>query len=569
LVPHAPGYDLSFMDRAANELLNDYELVKGQGRVPVNRQYEPVVEQVEEGPWEFSPTSAARQDLRGQVVRLLSRTENLEGETVSKSLELEWQGASGQMIRIVDMDKQLYAIPFISLSAIGYKTQPQYFLFTYSGQKNQSEELLIEVTMPLIAWAQLKRCCYVLCDGTRHKSCDMPDTGDGKFWEKKIQKLLVALKFHKISIPPTISRSSSEQSTSSLDKGQATLIGNTDPSNISNSANELLRKRPRPRTSPSQHSGSESDGFAPMRKKVKTGAAEIDRAIIASKSECLEPGKSSKGLFYSPVDSQDRQPVEIGDMVVRLRVPKNLASKRDSNDIFDGPWDVIRFNMFDHAYANSVPRDDDEFKKMLKTKVKLKFPRKSRVADRWVEIGRLLPVMDLKNTCLESLRGTIEASGPTIAECPAFRELHRQKESIERGSGNNGASIDLSGAPFNSEIEHADTNHPSQLEDDLHDQQKTNSDFESIGLVRIKKNLLIAIIDISSEGVGDIAYEIEKLRGKRLRRFIEHDMETDMEDPWVKRYQRVSVPEPQFARSLTDATMTRSLQRNSVGLGLY
>jgi hypothetical protein len=52
------------MDRAAEEVLNDSELVKGVGKVPVNRQIRAPEEPIVDKPFELSPSAYASKDIR-------------------------------------------------------------------------------------------------------------------------------------------------------------------------------------------------------------------------------------------------------------------------------------------------------------------------------------------------------------------------------------------------------------------------------------------------------------------------------------------------------------------------
>ena len=61
------GQDYTYMTRAAEETKNDYEYVKGVGKVPVNQQIPEPVERVEGYPAEVSPGVYALQDIDFQL----------------------------------------------------------------------------------------------------------------------------------------------------------------------------------------------------------------------------------------------------------------------------------------------------------------------------------------------------------------------------------------------------------------------------------------------------------------------------------------------------------------------
>jgi hypothetical protein len=158
---------------------------------------------------------------------------------------------------------------------------------------------------------------------------------------------------------------------------------------------------------------------------------------------------------------------------------------------------------------------------MGKTKVKLNFPNGS-CASPWVELGRLLPVLDTKYV----YSGEIHASNITVADHEAFKKL---RQDLITGKA-------------------VDEDEDSQMGDT--EPQPVTSDepvIHPVLFVEIKRGIFVAIIEVASQGLEDSdRYEVEKLRDKRLRRYDkdsavvkEFNLESDVDDPWVKRLLQV------------------------------
>lgn len=154
---------------------------------------------------------------------------------------------------------------------------------------------------------------------------------------------------------------------------------------------------------------------------------------------------------------------------------------------------------------------------MGKTKVKLSFPNDS-CASPWVELGRLLPVLDAKNV----YSGEIHASNLTIADYEAFKKL--QQDLVTRKAENEDEDIRMT---------------------DTEPQPVTSDDpvIHPVLFVEIKRGIFVAVTEVASQGLEDSdRYEVEKLRGKRLRLYEkdsaavkEFNLESEVDDPWVKR----------------------------------
>lgn len=71
------GHDLDYLKFAAEEHLNDYELVKGVGRVPVNQKIPEPIKPVEDKLWELPPDAWALRDLQFLLQKMISSDLNV------------------------------------------------------------------------------------------------------------------------------------------------------------------------------------------------------------------------------------------------------------------------------------------------------------------------------------------------------------------------------------------------------------------------------------------------------------------------------------------------------------
>ena len=158
---------------------------------------------------------------------------------------------------------------------------------------------------------------------------------------------------------------------------------------------------------------------------------------------------------------------------------------------------------------------------MLSTKVVLNFPPESQIRSKKVEIGQLLPVIDIKSIISGEVFATeIHAANLTIAENPEFKRAQIALKSILQ-PGN--MDVDT---PVNDESDTGDT----ETEDTLQ-------------FVEVEEGILVAVAEICFQSAdGGDAYELEKLRKKRLRLYnIGHpniegvDTEACRNDPWFQR----------------------------------
>jgi hypothetical protein len=191
----------------------------------------------------------------------------------------------------------------------------------------------------------------------------------------------------------------------------------------------------------------------------------------------------------------------------------------------------------------SLPKYDKvEAKKMLKTKVRLGFPREAH-AVHWVELSRLLPI-----TKLESVQnGKLHASCWGVAELTAFKKLQSEMES------RNLELFDPKHRLLPAEtLEEKPRESSEGAVDDADDDTDDDVDEDEVELpmhvVEVKNGIFVAIMEADSKAVDDgNSYLVEKLRSKRLRLFKlnsskvrKHKLKTDEKDPWVKRLLKVN-----------------------------
>lgn len=178
--------------------------------------------------------------------------------------------------------------------------------------------------------------------------------------------------------------------------------------------------------------------------------------------------------------------------------------------------------------------DKVESKKMLKTKVRLGFPRESHAVS-WVELNRLLPITKLENL----QNGKLHASCWGVTELTAFKKLQSEMAS------QNLELLDPKHQIFTVEM-------PEEKDTDSREGSADDADEDEVELpmhiVEIKSGVFVAIMEADPKAVGDDdSYLVEKLRSKRLRLFKlnssevrKHKLKTDEEDPWVKRLLKVN-----------------------------
>jgi hypothetical protein len=76
------GHDLNYLKFAAEEHLNDSELIKGIGRVPVNQQIPEPIRPVEDKPWELPTNAWALKDGKYLLQKMVSSDLTINNLTI-------------------------------------------------------------------------------------------------------------------------------------------------------------------------------------------------------------------------------------------------------------------------------------------------------------------------------------------------------------------------------------------------------------------------------------------------------------------------------------------------------
>jgi hypothetical protein len=194
--------------------------------------------------------------------------------------------------------------------------------------------------------------------------------------------------------------------------------------------------------------------------------------------------------------------------------------------------------------------DKAEAKKMLKTKVRLGFPREAH-AVRWVELNRLLPITKFENVH----NGKLHASCWSVAELTAFKILQSEMATRNLEVFDPEHQMLTTETPGEMPIDTSrDTEHDvdEDADEDADGDVDEDADQDEVELpmhiVEIKSGIFVAIMEADPKAVDDgNSYLVEKLRSKRLRLFKlnsskvrQHKLKTDNHDPWVKRLLAVS-----------------------------
>ncbi len=155
-----------------------------------------------------------------------------------------------------------------------------------------------------------------------------------------------------------------------------------------------------------------------------------------------------------------------------------------------------------------------EIEAMQETLVKLKFPKES--ANPWTKLSRLIPVLEFN-------KEIVSQSGDMVPV------------SVDDNAG----SMPLAGAPpiQPGTIAERATKNVLHLQTDM---PVHSSDETPAGMVKLCKGVHVAVHYVAPDSPASGShYEVDKLRGKRLRRFQGKEakgLKTDREDPWVRKY---------------------------------
>ncbi|KAI9705557.1 MAG: hypothetical protein M1836_006313 [Candelina mexicana] len=266
------------------------------------------------------------------------------------------------------------------------------------------------------------------------------------------------------------------------------------------------------------------------------------------------------------------QVVAVGDLVVRLRDRDTIAkgrNKHDRNDIFDGPYPIVKVPKCVPSAQRKEPQPNEgngqlpvnarkkerheeydfyecprgmlgkagsglirthrknvgneegteipskaEKETMLQTLVKLKFPKRS--TNPWTKLDRLIPV-------LEFIQEVVSLQGRMVVDT--------------RGDNNKATSL----AEVPTIEPETITEHDAQKVLHLPANSPIRTDHEPpAGMVKLCKGVHVAVQYVAPYSPASGShYEVSKLRGKRLRRFRGKEakgLQTDQDDPWIRRY---------------------------------
>ncbi|KFY18318.1 hypothetical protein V493_08717 [Pseudogymnoascus sp. VKM F-4281 (FW-2241)] len=210
------------------------------------------------------------------------------------------------------------------------------------------------------------------------------------------------------------------------------------------------------------------------------GIPGFDRVLKKPKESHSASLENEAQFYYQCKSGQDfLLPVAINDQVVRLRTKREMeeSGKQSKYDVFDGPW------------------------------IKLNFPEASK-ADPWVEISRLLPVIDPNYI----VAGTAIPTSLEVSTHISYIEL------IDK----------LRVQPL------APDSHNSFVK-----KRSTDAVDDKLYVVEVRKGKFAVFVDIDHKGIDD-SYEVAKIRQKRLRLYNKAEakrMEVLQynDDKWVKR----------------------------------
>jgi len=145
---------------------------------------------------------------------------------------------------------------------------------------------------------------------------------------------------------------------------------------------------------------------------------------------------------------------------------------------------------------------------VLQTLIKLQFPWGSN-ANPWTKLSRLIPVHEINNEDIEPPQGSDSREGSQVVGGHSIIQGTRAEWVAA-------AKLVIG------------SNSTEQAEDEV------------AGIVRLRDSSFVSVQYVTSEGPeGDGGYEVDKLRGKRLRLLRgapAKGMRTQLSDPWVKRF---------------------------------
>ena len=238
--------------------------------------------------------------------------------------------------------------------------------------------------------------------------------------------------------------------------------------------------------------------FKSTRPTKKT--ARFNSPTPRTKSTTAKP-ESEIVLCYN--SKQIFLPVEIGDRVVRLftREDTKLYGKADEFDEFDGPWEVvdIRTRKKEKELVETVLEEgiSEEMRReawqiLLTAKIKLCIPEEAEKKDKvepWIQLSQVLPVLDADGI----KEGKLGASGIWIESLDSYKVL---KKRLEKAKDTDGKANVIKKKIARSKGEDVES---------------------SLGVVNLRKNAFVAVVNRDPNWTQNDEFEVEKIRKKRLR----------------------------------------------------
>lgn len=322
----APDY--SYVDSAAmEELLNDSELIRGQGYVPVNRVHQ-VEMPVVDTPWKL-PEFACR-DLEFALASVLSSEKHLD----EKPRTLHWNGASDERVAIVDEEDLSTVVSFHlqKIKAIKYSMHDtlHHLLFEYSlDDESKDGTMVLEVDAPKLDFAMLKRCCYS-AKVTFQQSCDSAPVA---YFESVRQE--INLKHNPPKRPPMPPR--------------LEVIAKKRRGRAATRTKELEQLESSPQAIDSESRDQEQDeGVVVSSDESESGIPNTlppGQKIAKRKStSAVAPGTKKRDVYYDTSDQyQVVIRVTVGDLVVRVHRKEGLYLDHD------GPWRIVNLRKVSEA----------------------------------------------------------------------------------------------------------------------------------------------------------------------------------------------------------------------------
>ena len=247
----------------------------------------------------------------------------------------------------------------------------------------------------------------------------------------------------------------------------------------------------------------------------------------------LQSNGSDTILYYD--NHEWMLPVEIGDRVVRKLSKEDhlLYSKVDEYDEFTGPWIVLDLKIRRRDKERIAQVLDNNLSEELRSLawnetltalVKISIPEGAQTKDKvspWVELRTLLPVLDVDGV----QGGKFGPAYPLLEDFDSYKALKNKLA--------------------NSKWKDGSMNVIRKKEARTRDQNAESS----LGLVNLRKDIFVAVVDVDPNWRDDDEYEVEKIRKKKLKlvlrsRATDDELDQEDTDKWqeILKHVRTSLP---------------------------